>query len=48
MYTKFWQVVDPSGKTVNITFITKRDAMAWIATQPDGLVAEYTVRKRSM
>ena len=48
MYKKFWQVLDPNGELINIIFITKRDAMAWIAEQTDGLVAEYTVRKVGM
>lgn len=47
-YTKYWQVIDPSGARVNIFFVTKKSAKEWIAAQPDGLIAEYIVKKVSM
>ena len=45
MYTKFWKVMN-GDTAVNITFITKKDALGWIAKQDTP--ENFTVKKMSM
>jgi hypothetical protein len=45
MYSKIW-TVEKNGKAVPIVFITKKDAVEWIAAQPNQ--DEYTYYKETM
>lgn len=45
-YTQFWKVLNPDGTEVNLIFVKKKDATAWIAEQQDPDV--YTIKKYSM
>ena len=44
-YTKYWEVRN-SGDIVNLIFLTKKEALAWISQQP--APEFYTVKKISM
>jgi hypothetical protein len=45
MYTKFWQV-KKQDEVVNISFVTKKSALLWIADQSNP--EEYEIMKVSM
>jgi hypothetical protein len=45
MYSKIW-TVEKNGEQVPIVFITKKDAVEWIAAQPNQ--DEYTYYKETM
>ena len=45
MYSKVW-TVEKNGEQVPIVFITKKDAVEWIAAQPNQ--DEYTYYKETM